>query len=66
MTNEKINVTPIKAKINALAASGKNVFENLLTWACQECGKKFRSVAAAERASRNGCPKCGGCDIDIG
>jgi len=34
-------------------------------WRCQECGKKFYSVAAAERASFNGCPKCGGVDIDL-
>jgi Zn finger protein HypA/HybF involved in hydrogenase expression len=33
---------------------------------CQECGKKFYSVAAAERAlNEDGCPKCGGSDIDI-
>lgn len=32
---------------------------------CQECGKKFFSVAAAERATfRDGCPQCGGSDID--
>jgi predicted nucleic acid-binding Zn-ribbon protein len=34
-------------------------------WQCQECGRRFRSVAAAERASMNGCPKCGGVDIDL-
>lgn len=33
-------------------------------FACMECGRKFKSVKAAERASYNGCPKCGGCDID--
>jgi len=32
---------------------------------CLECGKKFRSVSAAERAANNGCPKCGGVDIEI-
>jgi hypothetical protein len=32
---------------------------------CQECGKKFKTARAAERASYDGCPKCGGCDIDI-
>ncbi len=30
-----------------------------------ECGKKFKTVAAAHRAVSNGCPKCGGTDIDI-
>jgi len=32
---------------------------------CQECGKKFYTVAAAERASNIGCPKCNGVDIDV-
>ena len=32
---------------------------------CLECGKKFYSTAAAQRASYNGCPKCNGVDIDI-
>jgi hypothetical protein len=35
------------------------------TFACQECGRKFRSVKAAEKAAFNGCPKCGGVDIDL-
>lgn len=33
---------------------------------CQECGKKFSTVKAAEKAASVGCPKCGGCDIDEG
>ena len=34
-------------------------------WRCQECGHKFRSLAAVQRASWNdGCPKCGGVDVD--
>ena len=34
---------------------------------CLECGHKFRTLKAAERASfgPNGCPKCGGSDIDL-
>jgi hypothetical protein len=34
---------------------------------CQECGKKFYTEKAAERASfgDRGCPGCGGSDIDI-
>lgn len=34
---------------------------------CQECGKKFYTEKAAERASfgDHGCPGCGGSDIDI-
>lgn len=32
---------------------------------CLECGKKFYSVSAAEKASNDGCPKCGGSDIEI-
>jgi len=35
-------------------------------FACQECGYAFRTVAAAERASfGDGCPRCGGADIDL-
>lgn len=36
-------------------------------FACQECGKKFYSAASADRAAfgDNGCPKCGGSDIDV-
>jgi DNA-directed RNA polymerase subunit RPC12/RpoP len=32
---------------------------------CMECGRKFRSVEAARRATDHGCPKCGGSDIDM-
>lgn len=35
-------------------------------WTCQECGKRFRSVAGARNAADNGCPRCGGVDIDLG
>lgn len=40
--------------------------ENLNTWKCLECGRKFASAAAAEKAtfSDRGCPGCGGSDID--
>ena len=36
-------------------------------WRCQECGRKFKTARAAERASFSdrGCPKCGGSDIDF-
>lgn len=34
-------------------------------WTCLECGKKFKSVKAAEKATSEGCPKCGGVDIDL-
>jgi Zn finger protein HypA/HybF involved in hydrogenase expression len=32
---------------------------------CQECGRKFRTVKAAEKAADQGCPGCGGSDIDV-
>lgn len=37
-----------------------------MRFACMECGHVFRSVAAAERAAfgPDGCPKCGGSDVD--
>lgn len=34
-------------------------------YACQECGHKFRTTKAAERAANDGCPKCGGVDVDL-
>lgn len=36
-------------------------------FACMECGHKFRTIKAAEKASwgSTGCPKCGGADIDL-
>jgi predicted nucleic acid-binding Zn-ribbon protein len=34
-------------------------------WKCLECGRKFRTTNAAERAANNGCPGCGGVDIDL-
>lgn len=36
-----------------------------LGYKCLECGKKFKTVKAAQAAVNNGCPKCGGSDIDI-
>ena len=30
---------------------------------CLECGRKFYSTKAAERAASDGCPGCGGVDI---
>ncbi len=32
---------------------------------CQECGRKFSTAKAAEKATNLGCPKCGGVDIDL-
>lgn len=34
-------------------------------FACQECGRKFKTTKAAERAVDKGCPGCGGSDIDV-
>lgn len=35
---------------------------------CQECGHHFKTLKAAEKASfgPDGCPKCGGADVDLG
>jgi hypothetical protein len=35
---------------------------------CQECGYRFKALKAAEKASfgDDGCPRCGGCDVDLG
>ena len=32
---------------------------------CLECGRKFRTAKAAEKAANDGCPGCGGVDIDL-
>lgn len=34
---------------------------------CMECGRKFRTTRAAEKAAfgNDGCPRCGGSDIDL-
>jgi hypothetical protein len=32
---------------------------------CQDCGRKFKTARAAERAANRGCPGCGGVDIDL-
>lgn len=36
-------------------------------WKCMECGRKFRTAKAAQRAAfgDRGCPGCGGSDIDL-
>jgi hypothetical protein len=34
-------------------------------WRCQECGRRFKTTGLAERAALNGCPGCGGVDIDL-
>ena len=33
-------------------------------WQCLECGRRM-TLRAAERASSEGCARCGGVDIDI-
>lgn len=45
----------------------KTIERNILdiSFKCLECGKKFKTTAAAEKAFRNGCPKCNGGDIDV-
>jgi hypothetical protein len=32
---------------------------------CIECGRKFKTAKAAQRAANKGCPGCGGVDIDL-
>lgn len=36
-------------------------------FACMECGYRFKTIKAAEKASfgPDGCPQCGGADIDL-
>jgi transcription elongation factor Elf1 len=51
------------AKAVVKAKKRSPIFDD--TFACMECGKKYKSVSAARRASMNGCSKCGGVDIDL-
>lgn len=44
---------------------GKAKGKRKALFACMECGKKFYSVKSAEKAAWDGCPKCGGVDIDL-
>lgn len=46
----------------------KTLNKQSTTFYCQECGHGFRSDAAATRSSfgPEGCPECGGADIDEG
>lgn len=37
----------------------------LALFQCMECGRKFATVRAARRAVDQGCPRCGGTDIDL-
>ncbi len=32
---------------------------------CMECNRRFKTTRAAEKASYDGCPKCGGVDVDL-
>lgn len=32
---------------------------------CMECKKKFKTFKAVEKAASEGCPKCGGGDIEL-
>ena len=59
-----------KAKTEPNPESAYKVYRRIepadaLGYKCQECGRKFRTAGAARSASRRGCPKCGGCDIDL-
>jgi len=50
-------VVPVQTK-QVVQSAGEPLFM------CQECGKKFYTTASAERAANDGCPKCGGVDVD--
>lgn len=39
--------------------------EDMSVFECMECGRKFRTVKAAERAASKGCSGCGSVDIDL-
>ena len=39
-------------------------FLRYLDWKCMECGR-LMTLRGAERAVSEGCPRCGGSDIDV-
>jgi hypothetical protein len=41
------------------------VAKRVALFQCQECGRKFYTARSAERAADQGCPGCGGVDIDV-
>jgi len=47
------------------AMKKKGVSINDSGFVCLECGRKFKSVKAAQKAASVGCPDCGGVDIDV-
>lgn len=56
MSGSTAKLKPSKSKYVAL---------HVVSFACMECGKKFKTVSAARKAAFVGCPKCGGSDVDI-
>lgn len=68
---EQVELDPVVGKVAEKAVtrqrkvSAKPEPRKSALFACQECGRKFRSVRAAERAVEQGCPNCGGSDIDL-
>jgi len=36
-----------------------------MSFKCMECGRKFKTARAAEKAAWDGCPGCGGADINM-
>ena len=66
MTTEAAKLTPyqmVKAYHAAQSAKARAAKKG---WKCNECGK-LMSLKQAEKASFSveGCPKCGGSDIDL-
>jgi len=51
----------------ALSSAGVKI-DAVCGFYCQECGHKFKTLKAAEKAAfgDSGCPKCGSSDIDLG
>ena len=50
--------------MNSQSKAGKEKSKRQALFVCLECGKEFYTVSSAEKASFNGCPRCGGVDID--
>lgn len=56
--------TERKAELLKMVRKAMHRKANESGFQCMQCGRKFRTIKAAESASYDGCPKCGACDID--
>jgi Zn finger protein HypA/HybF involved in hydrogenase expression len=62
-----VGSSPTGATKVAAVAAYQELEVGAMSFSCMECGHKFKTVKAAERAAfgSHGCPKCGSSDVDL-